>query len=616
MTGDRCVFIRGFREKRAPFWTRLIRTARSTTKSSLDKARLLVNDRSPNMDLDVRATRWLIDNVYGSNEMQTFVLTIPDTFNQDGGGDIRILFAEEVQSISAVNPRLGLPSPRKKTTGTTVHDLCRYVRYIFKTYNTEGEPMDTDARRRQMRGCVETVASLVCCTEVDLYLFGEVGEMLSALGDKERTNDSLIISSNPSFTVRWTCLSLVAIRKMVNVDKLQVSAKFALDGIDRLGIVYLQPNYDTTGLRSVTSVRRIDGHLKNAWEAVEDILLAFEPRNQDLTALEINEILNGCEESILKLERIANEAVGVEEVDRRISLLQDAMDATTHKLTRRLPGISFSELKTRRLPGIFFSKLKPAAPVMINEAFDFSSQGSSVETTPVLPQLIFPGQQIQSLCTLGQRLRDIMGGQNTDMHEETLKSLRSLLKIPLALRGLNYPMKRQLWRLLDLRDGGGLGFTIELFFLALRQLSPTPSSSSSELKKVFYTGTFKVIRSNWEKSKDSAGTQRILLDILCDLVIRNRGVFSDFSYPPYIVEMLLELVKDMIKGHGGNYQHINDVKRELEDEDLWNRMNSSLREKSLNAIASSADTDVQGAGVVALLDPGAGVGGQGSAEGL
>jgi hypothetical protein len=100
--------------------------------------------------------------------------------------------------------------------------------------------------------------------------------------------------------------------------------------------------------------------------------------------------------------------------------------------------------------------------------------------------------------------------------------------------------------LLDLRDGSGLGFTIELFFLAVRQLSST--SSSSELKEVFYTGTFKVITSKWEKTKNSVGTQRVLLDLLCDLVIRNRGVFSDLSYPPYIADMLLDLVKKMVEG--------------------------------------------------------------------
>jgi hypothetical protein len=283
-------------------------------------------------------------------------------------------------------------------------------------------------------------------------------------------------------------------------------------------------------------------------------------------------ILNSHEESISELERIAHEAVGVDDVDRRISVFQERMDGITHELIQRLPGV-------------FFNKLKSAAPIMISEAFDFSS----VMTTPVPPPFIFPGQQIQSLCTLGRRLRDIIDGQNTESHQETLKSLESLRNIPISLRGLNYLMKRQLWRLLDLRDGCGLGFTIELFFLAVRQLSST-SSSELVLAKVFYTGTFEVITSNWGKSKYSIGTQRILLDLLCDLVIRGRGVFSDFFYPPYIVEMLLDLVEKMVEGHGGLNPHINEVIEELEDDDLRNRMDNRLRDRALDAIGLPSDT--------------------------
>jgi hypothetical protein len=123
-------------------------------------------------------------------------------------------------------------------------------------------------------------------------------------------------------------------------------------------------------------------------------------------------------------------------------------------------------------------------------------------------------------------------------------------------------MTSQLWRLQDLRDGGGLGFTIELFFLSLRQLSPT--SLSSELNRVFYTGTFEVITSGWENIKDPSGTQGILLNI-CDLVMKSRGVFSDFSYTEYIVKMLLDLVGDMLDRHGNTQPHVNKVV-----EELWN----------------------------------------------
>jgi len=518
-------------------------------------------------DRDVRAVRWLVDNINGSNEAQTFVLAIPGSFNQEWGRDVWKGVVKDDQSTSTVGPQTqphpGLPSLRE---GTTVYDICRSVRYLFETYSNEGAFMDTKERRRRMRGCVETVASLVCCTDVELGLFGEVGEVLSELGDKERTNDPLTIRSNLSFTVSWTCLSLVAIWKMVDGNKLQELARFALDGIARF-----QTDYGGPDSMALTSAQRIDDYLKKAWAPVERLHLAFEPWSQNRKGSEIRRILNSCDASISELERIAIEAVGVEDVDWRISLLQDTMDGTTHKLTRRLPGVLFSELK-------------PAVPIRISEAFDFSFD----ESTPVPPQLVFPGQQIQSLCTLGRRLRDIIEGQNTEMHEETFKSLESLREIPVSLRRLNYPMKRQLWRLLDLRDGGGLGFTIELFFLAVRQLSSM--SSSSELKEVFYTGTFNVITSSWEKSKNSAGTQRVLLDLLCDLVIRDRGVFSDFSYPPYIVDMLLDLVGKMVEGHGGSHPHINDVIQELEDDNLWNRMDNSLRDRALSAILDTASS--------------------------
>jgi len=443
-----------------------------------------------------------------------------------------------------------------------------------------------------MRRYIETVASLICFTDVKLDSFGEVAEVLSEVGDKEQTNSSLSIKSNPSFTVRWTCLSLVAIKESVNDKRLQDMAKFALDGT--------APFQTNSGSRdtvtmALTAARKMDDDLKKAWEAVLDLRLALEPwgQNQNKTESERTEtrsILNSHEASIYELERITIEAVGLEGIDWRICYLQEMMDEVTHKLMRRLPGV-------------FFDTLPPAAPSTTSKPSDLPS----VQTTPIPPLLVFPAQQLQSVYILGQRLRDIT--KNTEWDEETLKSLKYLREVPIPLRGLNYLMERQLWRLLDLRDGGGLGFTIELFFLALRQLSsasPSPDKSSSpdqssssdkssspELKKAFYTGTFDVIKSNWTKSKDSTGTQRILLDILCDLIIQGRGIFSDFRYPRYIVEMLLDLVGNMVEGLGqsGPHPHIGDLLDELMDGSLNNRMNIGLRNEALNTIHQSLFTE-------------------------
>ncbi|KAH8994213.1 hypothetical protein EDB92DRAFT_1850790, partial [Lactarius akahatsu] len=123
-------------------------------------------------------------------------------------------------------------------------------------------------------------------------------------------------------------------------------------------------------------------------------------------------------------------------------------------------------------------------------------------------------------------------------------------------------MMRQLWRLQDVRDGGGLGFSAELFFLSLRRLLST--SSLDESNSSFYTNTFNTITSRWEESKKSLGTHGVLLNIICDLIIPGRGIFSDYSYPESITTMLLDVVGKMLQGYTGPDEHIRDAVREIE----------------------------------------------------
>jgi len=516
------------------------------------------------MNRDVRAIQWLVDRINGSDEMQALVLAIPGSFNGEWGQGVwKGVVIDQSTSPADLQAR-SHPGPPLTREGT---ELCRRVRYFFETYRDEGNFIHTGiGRTRRMRGYVETAASLVCCTGVELGLFGEVGELLSEMGEKEKTYDPSKIRSTPSFAVRLTCLSLVAIRKMVGDNRLRLQelAKLSLDDIPRLqkGYGYHQ---DTMSLMAIA--QRVDDYLTMSWAHVVELHLAVQSWNMNRAESDIKRLLNSHGESISELERIAYVAGGVEEVDWHFSLLLDTIDETTHKLMQRLPGV-------------FFDKPKPDKPSTIGEVFGFPSVGN----TPVPPQLIPPGRQIQSLCTLGRKLRDIIEGRNPESQEETLKNLGSVCKIPVSLSGLNYLMKRQLWRLLDLRDGSGLGFTIELFFLALRQLELPSTSSPSELKKIFYTGTFEAITSDWKNSKDSVGTQRVLLDLICDLVIESRGAFSDFRYPPYIVELLLELVGKMIEGHEGFRQHIDDIIQELEEVNFRNLTDNDLRDKALKVI--------------------------------
>jgi hypothetical protein len=420
-----------------------------------------------------------------------------------------------------------------------------------------------EERHRRMRACVEAAASLVCYINFQLDWFGEIGKVVSEIGLIENINESRTTTSDQSFIIRWTCLSLVSVQRTLSSNRLQVLAAYAVSGLARFQSEYGQP--DETGLRSA---QKIEDCLKTAWKPVEELRQAFEPWTQTRTKEQVEETLRGHEQQISELERIKVEADSMEDVDWRISLYQEAMDDATYGLVRQLPGVSFDE--PRR-----------SESFLINDTFNLSPAGSA----PVTPQLIFPGQQVQALARFGSKLREALDGQVTDDHKEVLESLKSIDKVPVLLRRPNGLINRQLWRLQDLRDGNGLSFTIELFFLSLKKLLSMPSFHESN--SVYYIGAFNIITSHWEKSKESLGTHHILLNILCDLIINGRGVFSDFSYPEPITSTFVDMIGNMLQGYTGSDEHIRDAVREIENVDSLICMDMRLRRRALAALPRS-----------------------------
>lgn len=199
------------------------------------------------MDRDVRAVQWLVEHIDDSDEMEAYVLAIPGSFNQEWG---RAIWKAVVRNDQ---PHPGHPSLHK---GTTVDRLCRCVRNVFEN---EGEYEDTKIQRVRMRRCIDTTASLVCCTNVELGFFGDITEVLSEVGDREQTNNLLTIRSYPMFTVRWTCLSLVAIWQIVSANRLREITKFALDGI-----ALFQTNFGSREnvAMALTAAQKMDDYLK------------------------------------------------------------------------------------------------------------------------------------------------------------------------------------------------------------------------------------------------------------------------------------------------------------------------------------------------------------------
>jgi hypothetical protein len=129
-----------------------------------------------------------------------------------------------------------------------------------------------------------------------------------------------------------------------------------------------------------------------------------------------------------------------------------------------------------------------------------------------------------------------------------------------------------------LRDGGGLGFTVELFFLALEQLLSKSSSRGSH--SVLYTGTFRVITSDWSKRKHSLGTQKLLLHI----AMSRLGEFGGY-YPAYIVDEFLLLLGNIFEGQTG--PHINEARQEFESFESYG--SRRFRERVLRVLTSGQE---------------------------
>lgn len=148
------------------------------------------------------------------------------------------------------------------------------------------------------------------------------------------------------------------------------------------------------------------------------------------------------------------------------------------------------------------------------------------------------------MCPPALTLRNILEGQRgADVYKELLNNLE---KYPYSLDLRGIAMQRQLWCLQDLRDGGGLGFTVGLFFLALDQ--PLSTSSSEGSHSALYTDTFRAITSDWKKHTvtDLLGTQNLLLNIAI-----SRCDEFDGYYRAYIVDEFLLLLGNIFEGQTG-----------------------------------------------------------------
>lgn len=481
---------------------------------------------------DERAIRWLVNSLAHDIEVEPLASGIPGSFNATWGVEVW-----------------------KNDPAIRKDELYKRIGRLLETCNDRGSFMNEDEWRKRSRACVETVASFVFCMDADINVFGDVGKLLSDLGSAERTREVSEASSNKSFVIRWTCLSLVATRQMLNSPQLQRHANGTLL---KLGALHPENNFSPSEM-ALRNAQRIDERFAETWGWVERLRRELNGLGEgDTTSGRIEEIIDQYEPELVPIrdQIVHMERLGM---DVSISELQKRIDDVTYNLTRQLPGVAFDHL----------TGITP-----VEDVFDLFVK-------PVRPQLVYLSQLLLGLCAVSRK-------RSSRGYRDTIRVLQAVEKIPPSLR-VALPrhrlMERQLWRLQDLSLGGAFGFTLELYFLSFRQVLSTFTSPPKEIHKTFYVNTFKSITDDWKKYTDSIGTIQIILNLVYDIAIQDRGIFSNFAYPDYITEELLDLLGRMVDGQENAY--IDDAMVELWPVDRIVR-DRGFRESALMAILGHA----------------------------
>jgi len=479
---------------------------------------------------DENAIRWLIDNMTEDAEMESLVMAIPGSFN----GKWAMEVWENVSNPLADGPHTGpmalLPRPDPPNVRPysdtahnqeehTMHGLNTRVAHLLETCKNRGRFASEELWRKRTRGCVETTVSLVRCASTELVQFGDIVQLLGDIGVDQKVRELSSEGKDQMFVMRWTCLSLVAIQPVLASDrKLHNHASWVISS--------LTEDQDHTSEKQ-THTRTIET-FHNALEGLSGALnLAG-----NVKEAEAREILRNNESLISTLGGIGDQYD--DSADWWIQAIQREVVRTTHRIICQLPGIKFDDPD--------------------KESVHLSQPKESYRDRHKF-QFISPSHRFKRISEVAHTFQNILEGQwNNVTFKEGIKDLQEMLSL---VRDDPLRREREVWRLQDLHEGGGLGFTVELFFLALRQLLST--SSSEESHSALLTGTFEAITSDWRKYKNSLGTQKLLLD----WVVSDNGIiFNDTdTYPGPIVDAFLRLLANVLEGQGGS--HIDDIVQEL-----------------------------------------------------
>ena len=464
------------------------------------RIQLAMNETPERKERDEKAIQWLIRNMTEDAEMESLMMAIPGSFN----GQWALKVWKDV-------------SKPHTEGGRVMNEFNTRVTHLMETCKNPDLFASEEQWRKRTRGGVETVSSLVRFTGARLDQFGDIVQLLGDIGVNLKVRELSSEGNDPMLVMCWTCLSLMAIQPILASDR-------SLHSHARLAMLSLTDDrYHTGEGQTRTSIKKTFEEALECLKKVSDAHILDEDIKEE-------ESLRDLKTSISKLVDIYRQYD--HNTDRWIQDVQRDLVKTTHRIICQLPGVEFAD--------------PDAKPAYLSPLKKSHLQASQPEE-PYLGQL---KESYRDPHTYSHRLERIsrvdhtfqnllVGPWNSVTFEEVINDLKNLLA----------PLRREVWRLEDLCDGHGLGFTVELFFLALKQLLST--SSSKESHSALLMGTFQAITSDSSKYESPLGTQRLLLDC----VVSNNDIV--FGSTDTIIDEFFSLLATVLRGQSGS--HIEDI---------------------------------------------------------
>jgi hypothetical protein len=418
-----------------------------STNMAVGQIQLSMEETKERKGRDQRAIRWLLDNLTEDAEIESFAMSIPGSLNGEWSfqvwtelskfkEDDMPVVAQRPSRLRAIPNALGLIPHQFRTCAasrspgnavihqpglqsanihrpivtTSVHDrntmyeLCRRIGHLFDTCKNRAVFASDEVWRRRARACVDATASLVCYADVELSWFGDI---LGTLGDIGSFEGMLNLSStgrDQTFVVRWSCLSIMAIRAILNSVLFKEHSRLAVESFGELW------HSDRTDEAAEKITLEINENLKDPW------MFSYEGRNH-------------------------NEISSAEDTRRKILAFLKSVESKTVKLNE-----SIDEVITRQLPGVRF-EFPDSEPFLrqnfglfrraVKEYFDyfrgidsFREDNLNHESTGTFylrsfKELFWPKNLLQHTLWSLQDLRD--GGGLAFAVELFLLSLRQLL---------------------------------------------------------------------------------------------------------------------------------------------------------------------------------------------